>query len=109
MEDSELIEVVTTAYAWTDWIVGPLLFLATAAVVAWQNSRITVLYDLCGVLEPAYRMSLGDRPYLDSEIVATPWKLDADGMLPISDKPGLGLELNRDAVAKYTQGERLLD
>lgn len=51
---------------------------------------------------------LNGSPFID-EIVATPWKLDADGMLPISDKPGLGLELNRDAVAKYTQGERLLD
>jgi D-galactarolactone cycloisomerase len=51
---------------------------------------------------------LNGSPFID-EIVATPWKLDADGMLPISDKQGLGLELNRDAVAKYTQGERLLD
>jgi len=46
--------------------VADIFFLwATAAVVVWQNSRITVLYDLCGVLEPAYRMSLGDRPYAD--------------------------------------------
>ncbi|HUS34753.1 MAG TPA: enolase C-terminal domain-like protein, partial [Verrucomicrobiae bacterium] len=51
---------------------------------------------------------LNASPFID-EIVATPWKLDADGMLPISAKPGLGLELNRDAVAIYTQGERLLD
>ena len=42
-----------------------LLFCATATVVIWQNSRITVLYDLSGVLEPAFRMSLGDRPYAD--------------------------------------------
>jgi hypothetical protein len=47
------------------WLVDVFLFCATAAVVIWQNSRITVLYDLCGVLEPAYRMSLGDRPYAD--------------------------------------------
>jgi 4-amino-4-deoxy-L-arabinose transferase-like glycosyltransferase len=65
VEDTELIEAIASAYTWTDWVVGPLLFLATAAVVVWQNSRITVLYDLCGVLEPAYRMSLGQRPYLD--------------------------------------------
>jgi L-alanine-DL-glutamate epimerase-like enolase superfamily enzyme len=51
---------------------------------------------------------LNGSPFID-DIVATPWELDADGMLPISDKPGLGLELNRDAVTKYTQGERLLD
>lgn len=47
------------------WLAHVFLFCATAAVVVWQNSRITVLYDLCGVLEPAYRMSLSDRPYAD--------------------------------------------
>ena len=51
---------------------------------------------------------LNGSPFID-EIVATPWKLDSDGMLKIPEKPGLGLELNRDAVAKYTQGERLFD
>ena len=47
------------------WLADVFLFCATAAVVLWQNSRITVLYDLSGVIEPAYRMSLGDRPYAD--------------------------------------------
>jgi L-alanine-DL-glutamate epimerase-like enolase superfamily enzyme len=40
-------------------------------------------------------------------IVAEPWKLDKDGMLSIPTGPGLGLELDRDAVGKYTSGERL--
>ena len=31
----------------------------------WQNSRLTVLYDLCGVLEHATRMAQGDLPYRD--------------------------------------------
>lgn len=39
-------------------------------------------------------------PYVD-EIVANPWQLDEDGMLPIPDVPGLGIRLNLDAVAKY--------
>ena len=42
-------------------------------------------------------------------IVAEPWQLDPDGMLPIPLKPGLGLELDREAVAKYTGGEKLWD
>ena len=46
-------------------------------------------------------------PFID-EITAGGWHLDADGMLPISSAPGLGLKLDRDAVAKYTRGERLL-
>jgi L-alanine-DL-glutamate epimerase-like enolase superfamily enzyme len=51
---------------------------------------------------------LDGSPFID-EISANPWRLDADGMLPIPDAPGLGLKLNRDALAKYTHGERLFD
>ena len=47
-------------------------------------------------------------PFID-EITAGGWKLDADGMLAIPTKPGLGLTLDREAVKKYTGGERLLD
>ena len=42
-------------------------------------------------------------PYID-EIAAEGWRLDADGMLPIPDAPGLGLTLNVDALARYTGG-----
>ena len=45
-------------------------------------------------------------PFID-EIVATPWKLDADGMLAIPSLPGLGIELNQDAVKYFTQGTDL--
>jgi len=41
-------------------------------------------------------------PYVD-ELAAERWQLDSDGMLPIPDKPGLGLNLNIDAVMKYTR------
>ncbi|MCG6931010.1 MAG: mandelate racemase/muconate lactonizing enzyme family protein [Desulfofustis sp.] len=43
-------------------------------------------------------------PYVD-EIAAGGWKLDTDGMLPIPDAPGLGLTLDMDAVARYSQKE----
>ena len=46
-------------------------------------------------------------PFID-EIAAGGWQLDADGMLPIPNTPGLGLTLDRDALARYTGGERLL-
>ncbi|MBV9217577.1 MAG: hypothetical protein JO053_15525 [Acidobacteria bacterium] len=46
-------------------LAGIGLFSSTAAVVWWQNSRVTVLYDLCGVLEPATRIAQGDVPYRD--------------------------------------------
>ena len=43
-------------------------------------------------------------PYVD-EIVAEPWRLDEDGMLPIPDRPGLGVELNPDALRRYGREE----
>ena len=46
-------------------------------------------------------------PYVD-EIAAGGWELDADGMLPVPDAPGLGLALDIDAVARYSRGEPLL-
>ena len=39
-------------------------------------------------------------PYVDA-LVAEPWRLDADGMLAIPDRPGLGITLDRDAIARY--------
>jgi len=44
-------------------------------------------------------------PFID-ELVETPWKLDAEGMLPIPAGAGLGVSINLDAVEKYT-GQRL--
>lgn len=46
-------------------------------------------------------------PFID-DITAGGWKLDADGMLPVPQGPGLGISLDVDAVAKYTQGAALL-
>lgn len=45
-------------------------------------------------------------PYID-EIVVGGWQLDADGMLTIPDGPGLGIELDLDAVARYTGGGKI--
>ena len=49
---------------------------------------------------------LVDSPYID-EIAVGGWSLDEDGMLAISDAPGLGLELDMDAVERYAGGETL--
>jgi len=45
--------------------------------------------------------------YVD-EIVTGGWKLDADGMLAIPDKPGLGITIDPEAVKRYSRGEKLL-
>jgi L-alanine-DL-glutamate epimerase-like enolase superfamily enzyme len=43
-------------------------------------------------------------PFID-DLADGGWKLDADGMLPIPNLPGLGVSLNMDAVERHT-GER---
>jgi L-alanine-DL-glutamate epimerase-like enolase superfamily enzyme len=45
-------------------------------------------------------------PYVD-EIITTPWVLDQEGMLAIPDAPGLGLDLNMEAISMFSQGEPL--
>jgi hypothetical protein len=48
-----------------DLLTGAFLFVATAAFVLWQNSHLTVLWDLSYILENATRISLGQVPYRD--------------------------------------------
>jgi D-galactarolactone cycloisomerase len=43
-------------------------------------------------------------PYVD-EILEGGWQLDADGFLPIPYGPGLGIELDQDAIARYSGGQ----
>jgi L-alanine-DL-glutamate epimerase-like enolase superfamily enzyme len=39
-------------------------------------------------------------PYLD-ELIVEPFRPDAEGYLTVPDRPGLGVELNRDAFRRY--------
>jgi D-galactarolactone cycloisomerase len=48
---------------------------------------------------------LNGSPFID-EILANPWTLDENGMLPVPNGPGLGITLNSDAVERYS-GERI--
>ena len=50
---------------------------------------------------------IGGSPYVDG-ILAEPFKLDGEGYLEIPDKPGLGVELNRDKVARYSPSSSVL-
>lgn len=45
---------------------------------------------------------IGGSPYID-DITEGGWSLDADGMLDIPDKPGLGITLDRDALRAMTR------
>lgn len=42
-------------------------------------------------------------PYIE-EIILEPFRLDADGCLSIPEGPGLGIELNRDALRRFSRG-----
>ncbi|MFO0867881.1 MAG: mandelate racemase/muconate lactonizing enzyme family protein [Pirellulales bacterium] len=44
-------------------------------------------------------------PYID-EIITAPFQLDAEGYLTIPTTPGLGIELNRDALRRFSGGAR---
>jgi D-galactarolactone cycloisomerase len=43
-------------------------------------------------------------PFID-DIAAGGWRLDDEGMLAIPEKPGLGLEVNLDALAEFSQAD----
>ncbi len=46
-------------------------------------------------------------PFVDN-IASGGWKLNADGTLPIPDRPGLGVTIDMDAVSRYTGIKNLL-
>ena len=47
-----------------DFIAASTLFIASAAVVLWQNAHLAVLWDTSYILDTAFRISLGQTPYL---------------------------------------------
>jgi L-alanine-DL-glutamate epimerase-like enolase superfamily enzyme len=73
------------------------------------NTAIGLAADLqlaSGLPGTAFVEYLTGSPYIDA-VVGEPWHLDADGMLAIPDRPGLGIALDHDAVAHHAGGERL--
>jgi L-alanine-DL-glutamate epimerase-like enolase superfamily enzyme len=67
------------------------------------NTAIGLAADIqlaCAMPVAKYVEFLSPSPYID-ELILNPFKPDADGMLTIPDKPGLGIELNRDALERY--------
>ena len=48
----------------------------------------------------SYVEFLTPSPYVD-DLITEPFRPDADGFLTIPDRPGLGIELNRDALKRF--------
>jgi D-galactarolactone cycloisomerase len=44
---------------------------------------------------------IGGSPYVDG-ILADPFELDPEGYLEIPNRPGLGVEIDREKLARYT-------
>src|SRR5262249_55646226 len=71
------------------------------------NTAIGLAADIhlaCAMPVANYVEFLTPSPYVD-DIVTTPFCPDAEGYLTLPDKPGLGIELNRDAFRRYGNSE----
>ena len=55
-----------------DFAAAAGLFLATAAVVLWQNAHVAVLWDASYTLDSAMRIALGQMPYRDFPFAHAP-------------------------------------
>ena len=55
-----------------DGIAAVGLFVATTAVVLWQNAHLAVLWDMSYVLDSSVRISLGQFPYRDFPFAHAP-------------------------------------
>ncbi len=70
------------------------------------NTAIGVAADLqlnAAIHQARWVEYLTPTPYID-ELLVEPFQLDEDGMLSIPDKPGLGIEINMEALSKLASG-----
>jgi hypothetical protein len=72
--ESELTEPVSALSRWKlrDCLAASTLFLASAAVVLWQNAHLCVLWDSSYTLETSFRIAVGQMPYRDFPLVHSP-------------------------------------
>src|SRR5437764_1222871 len=86
------------------WRVGWMAYEHNVLLVphGW-NTAIGLAADLhltAALPVARYVEYLTPSPYLD-EIVAEPFRVDAEGYLNLPDRPGLGIELNREALKRF--------
>jgi D-galactarolactone cycloisomerase len=75
----------------------------TALGVA-ADLQLSTVFPTCDLVE-----YIGGSPYVD-HITEGGFRLDKEGYLEIPNKPGLGINLNRDALKHYSpHGERMFD
>jgi L-alanine-DL-glutamate epimerase-like enolase superfamily enzyme len=67
------------------------------------NTAVGLAADIqlaCAMPVAKYVEFLTPSPYVD-DLISMPFRPDADGFLTLPDKPGLGIELNRDALKRF--------
>jgi L-alanine-DL-glutamate epimerase-like enolase superfamily enzyme len=67
------------------------------------NTAIGLAADLqlaCAMPQARYVEFLTPSPYID-DLITEPFRPDADGLLTLPEKPGLGIELNREALRRF--------
>ncbi len=67
------------------------------------NTAIGLAADIhlaCAMPVAKYVEYLTPSPYVD-DLIATPFHPDEEGLLTVPDKPGLGIELNREAIQQF--------
>ena len=67
------------------------------------NTAIGLAADIhlaCAMPVARYVEFLTPSPYVD-ELITTPFRPNADGLLTLPEGPGLGIELNRDALQRF--------
>lgn len=72
------------------------------------NTAIGVAADIhlvCALPNAQWVEFLFGSPYID-DLLTVPFSLDADGLLPLPDSPGLGIEVNRNALERFVKVAR---
>ncbi len=67
------------------------------------NTAVGLAADIqlaCAMPVAKYVEFLTPSPYVD-DLITVPFRPDAEGFLTLPDKPGLGIELNRDALERF--------
>ncbi len=67
------------------------------------NTAVGLAADIqlaCAMPVAKYVEFLTPSPYVD-DLITVPFRPDADGFLTLPDKPGLGIELNRDSLKRF--------
>jgi hypothetical protein len=70
--DEEKLPLPGVRWSLRDLVAAIALFLATAAIVLWQNAHLTILWDASYTLDTSFRIALGQMPYRDFPLAHAP-------------------------------------